>query len=85
MHIHVQKSVISKVSDQKLRMAPDEDTKYINMRVPKTEYEKLKKAREKMQDNPDYSWVGSLALGAFIGLVAGVAIKKITESDDDSL
>ena len=64
-------------------MERDKDSKYINMRVPKTEYEKLKKAREKLQHDPDYSWVGSLALGAFVGLVAGVAIKKIMESSKD--
>jgi len=64
-------------------MKTGEDSKYINMRVPKKEYEKLKKAREKLQHDPDYSWVGSLALGAFVGLVAGVAIKKIMESAKD--
>jgi len=59
------------------------DSKYINMRIPKTEYEKLKQARESLKVNPDYSWVESLALGAFIGLLAGYAVKKIAESDVD--
>lgn len=61
----------------------DSDPKYVSMRVPKTEYDKLRKAREELQHNPDYSWVGSLALGAFVGLVAGIAIKKLVKSDDD--
>ena len=55
------------------------------MRVPKAEYEKLKEVRDKLKTNPDYSWVESLALGAFIGLLAGYALKKISESDRDSL
>ena len=59
--------------------------KYVSMRIPKTEYDKLRKAREEMQHKPEYSWVGSLALGAFVGLVAGLAIKKLAESDEDSL
>lgn len=63
----------------------DSDSKYINMRVLKSEYTKLKKAREELQKSPDYSWVGNLALGAFIGIVAGLALKKLSESDDDSL
>jgi len=62
----------------------DPDSKYISMRVPKAEYEKLKNAREQLKKNPDYSWVGSLALGAFIGLLAGYAIKKISESNDEA-
>jgi len=53
------------------------------MRIPRTEYEKLKQARESLKENPDFSWVESLALGAFIGLLAGYAIKKIAESDID--
>jgi len=57
------------------------DSKYINMRIPRTEYEKLKQARESLKENPDYSWVESLALGAFIGLLAGYAVKKLSESD----
>jgi len=59
------------------------DPKYINMRVPKSEYDKLKEVREQLQKNPDYSWVSNLALGAFIGLVAGMVLKEITESDDN--
>ena len=64
-------------------MDEGKEPKYVSMRVPKTEYDKLRKAREELQHNPDYSWVGSLALGAFVGLVAGLAIKKLTESNDD--
>ena len=30
-----------------------------------------------------YSWVGSLALGAFVGLAAGLALKRLAESGDD--
>ena len=56
--------------------------KYVSMRIPKTEYDKLRNARAKLKQNPDYSWVGSLALGAFVGLIAGIAIKKLTETDD---
>lgn len=66
-------------------MPEDSDSKYISMRVPKAEYEKLKDAREQLKKNPDYSWVESLALGAFIGLLAGVALKKLSESDDKGL
>ncbi len=66
-------------------MSEDSESKYISMRVPKTEYEKLKDARDQLKKNPDYSWVGSLALGAFIGLLAGYALKKISESDNDRL
>jgi len=50
-------------------MEESEEPKYVSMRVPKTEYDKLRKAREELQQNPDYSWVGSLALGAFVGLI----------------
>ena len=64
-------------------MKEPEEPKYVSMRVPKSEYDKLRNARKELQLNPDYSWVGSLALGAFVGLVAGLAIKKLTESDDD--
>jgi len=46
-------------------------------------YDKLRKAREELQHNPNYSWVGSLALGAFVGLVAGLAIRELTRTDDD--
>ena len=35
-----------------------------------------------MEDKPDYSWVGSLALGAFVGLAAGLALKRLAESGD---
>ena len=64
-------------------MKEPDKPKYVSMRVPKASYDKLRKVREEMQQKPDYSWVGSLALGAFVGLVAGLAIKKLTESDDD--
>jgi len=64
-------------------MEESDKPKYVSMRVPKTEYDKLRNARKELQQNPDYSWVGSLALGAFVGLVAGLAIKKLTESDED--
>ena len=66
-------------------MSEDSESKYISMRVPKTEYKKLKDARDQLKKNPDYSWVESLALGAFIGLLAGYALKKISESDNDRL
>ena len=59
-----------------------DDPKYVSLRVPKSEYDKLKKLRAKMEDRPDYSWVGSLALGAFVGLAAGLVLKKLTESGD---
>ena len=55
------------------------------MRIPKKEYESLKEARDSFKENPDYSWVESLALGAFIGLLAGYAVKKLTESDNNEL
>jgi len=60
-----------------------DEPKYVSMRIPKTEYDKLRNARAELKKNPEYSWVGSLALGAFVGLIAGLAIKKLTESNDD--
>lgn len=56
---------------------------YVNMRVPKTEYEKLKQARETLKLYPAYSWVENLALGAFIGLLAGLALKELSVPQDD--
>ena len=64
-------------------MKDSEEPKYVSMRVPKTEYDKLRRAREELQQNPDYSWVGNLALGAFVGLIAGLAIRELTRTDDD--
>jgi len=64
-------------------MEESDKPKYVSMRVPKTEYDKLRKAREELQHNPNYSWVGSLALGAFVGLVAGLAIRELTRTDED--
>jgi len=55
-------------------MEESKEPKYVSMRVPKAEYDKLRRVREELQQNPDYSWVGSLALGAFVGLVAGLPI-----------
>lgn len=74
---------IFKTVDRKNIMGKSEEPKYVSMRVPKTEYDKLRKAREELQQNPDYSWVSSLALGAFVGLIAGLAIKELTKSDED--
>jgi|CXWL01.1.fsa_nt_gi hypothetical protein len=62
-------------------MPDSEPDEYINMRVPRAEYEKLKQLREKMKKNPSYSWAGSLALGAFIGLVAGLVIDEYLNKD----
>ena len=59
----------------------EDDPKYVSLRIPKSEYNKLKNLREKMGDKPDYSWVGSLALGAFVGLAAGLAFKHLASSD----
>lgn len=59
-----------------------DDSKYVSMRVPKSEYDKLKRLRAKMEGKPDYSWVGSLALGAFVGLAAGLALKRLSEQGD---
>jgi len=58
------------------------DPEYVSLRVPKVEYEKLKQVREQLKQNPDYSWVGGLALGAVVGLMAGLVLKKIIEDDD---
>jgi len=52
--------------------------KYVSMRIPRVEYEKLKQARETLKEYPDYSWVENLALGAFIGLLTGIAFKELT-------
>ena len=59
-----------------------DDPKYVSLRVPKSEYDKLKRLRAKMEDKPDYSWVGSLALGAFVGLAAGLVLKRLSEPGD---
>ena len=58
---------------------PPADSRYVNVRVPKTEYEKLKKVRSQLSSNPKYSWVESLALGALVGFVAGMVIEEITK------
>ena len=60
-------------------MANSLDTRYINLRVPKTEYEKLKEVREILKDDPKYSWAESLALGALVGLVACLVIDTLSE------
>ena len=83
---YLQNSIVPifKIVDRIIRMpGKDFDSKYISMRVPKREYEKLKVARDELQKKSDYSWVANLALGAFIGIVAGMAIKKLSESDDE--
>ena len=54
------------------------NVKYVNMRVPKAEYDKLKQVREQLKKNPEYSWVESLALGAFIGLLAAYVLNEIS-------
>ena len=56
------------------------DSKYISLRMPKVEYDKIKQVRDQLKEDPKYSWVGSLALGAFIGLMAGLVIDDILSS-----
>lgn len=58
-------------------MSERSDSRYINLRVPRTEYEKLKTVKDQLKNDPKYSWVGSLALGALIGLVAGMVIDEL--------
>ena len=60
-------------------MVNEEPSEYINVRIPKKEYEKLKETKKMMSDTPDYSWVKNLALGALIGLVAGIVMKEISK------
>ena len=60
----------------------EDEPKYVSLRVPKSEYDKLKDLRGRMEKKPDYSWVGSLALGAFVGLAAGLALERLTKSGD---
>jgi len=60
---------------------PDE---YINLRVPRSEYDKVKKLRDQMKKNPSYSWAGGLALGAFIGLIAGIVIDEYVNKEKKS-
>ena len=62
--------------------AEEDEPKYVSLRVPKSEYDKLKDLRGCMEKKRDYSWVGSLALGAFVGLAAGLALERLTRSDD---
>ena len=54
-------------------------SRYINLRVPRTEYEKLKQVKDTLKSDPKYTWVESLALGALIGLVAGMVIDEFTK------
>ena len=63
--------------------AEGDDPKYVSLRIPKSEYEKLKSLRGEMEGKPKYSWVGSLALGAFVGLAVGLALEQLTKSDED--
>ncbi|MCY4490105.1 MAG: hypothetical protein OXC46_01415 [Thaumarchaeota archaeon] len=58
---------------------PSSDPRYVNLRVPKAEYEKLKQVKDHLSSDPKYSWVESLALGALIGLVAGMVIDDISK------
>ena len=60
----------------------EDEPRYVSLRVPKSEYDKLKDLRGRMEKKPDYSWVGSLALGAFVGLAAGLALERLTKSGD---
>ena len=60
----------------------EDEPKYVSLRIPKSEYDKLKDLRGRMEKKPDYSWVGSLALGAFVGLAAGLALDQLTKSGD---
>lgn len=63
-------------------MPESEAEEYINMRIPRTEYEKIKEVREQLKKKSDYSWAGSLALGAFVGLMAGIIITEVLNDDD---
>lgn len=56
------------------------DSKYISLRMPKAEYDKIKQVRDQLKEDPKYSWVESLALGAFIGLMAGLVIDEVLSS-----
>lgn len=56
------------------------DSKYISLRMPKVEYDKIKQVRDQLKEDPKYSWVENLALGAFIGLMAGLVIEDILAS-----
>lgn len=53
--------------------------RYINLRVPKAEYEKLKQVKEHLSSVPKYSWAESLALGAVIGLMAGMVLDELSK------
>ncbi len=53
------------------------ESRYINLRVPRSEYVKLKEVKDLLKNDPKYSWAESLALGALIGLVAGMVIAEL--------
>ena len=53
------------------------EPRYINLRVPRTEYEKLKTVRNLLKNDPKYSWAESLALGALVGLMAVMVIDEL--------
>jgi len=55
-------------------MSKDEkDKEYTTVTLPRSEYDKLVKLRDELKERPDYSWVGTIGLGAFIGFILGVA------------
>jgi len=58
---------------------------YINLRVPKPEYDKLKLVREQLVRNPEYSWVEHLALGTLIGFLASQALERLSVNPHSSL
>jgi len=47
---------------------------YTTITLRKTEYDKLVKFKEELQQRSDYSWISSLGLGAFIGFMIGLAM-----------
>jgi hypothetical protein len=52
---------------------------YVMMRVPTREYEKIQQAREQLQQSQNYDFVRNLAVGAFVGFLAGWAINELTK------
>jgi len=54
-------------------MPKEKDKDYTTVTLPRSEYEKLVKLRDELMKRPDYSWVGTIGLGAFIGFILGLA------------
>jgi hypothetical protein len=61
--------------------ANSQDRDYTTVRVPRREYERIVEARERYRQTDNQSYIGQLALGAFLGFLAGVAISHLSNDE----